>query len=367
MKVECVQEKLQKILSQAERIAGKNLNLPVLSCFYVEAESGKLTIKATNLDIGFQSSIPVKVEEVGIVAVPANAFSSFVGNLSGEKSVKLKSDGTNLSVVTAKNKTNIKCLPFEDFPTLPNISEEKGFEINAKDFIKGLKAVWYSSSVSSIKPELSSVFVYPDDGFLVFAATDSFRLAEKRIKTKVTTKEFERILIPFKNVPEIIRVLENAEGTVLARLTNNLIAFSFGDTYLTSRVIDGMFPDYRQIIPKEVKTEAIILKEDLVRSLKTATIFSDTFNQVNVSVNPSEKKFELTTKNSTLGETATMLDAALTGESAEVNFNYRYISDCLQSIEADSVSLSFAGAGRPVVIRGVGDRSFTYLVMPMNR
>lgn len=367
MKAECVQEKLQKVLSQAERIAGKNLNLPVLSCFYVEAADGKIMVRATNLDVGFQSGVPAKVEEDGKVAVPAAAFASFVGNLFGEKSVKLKSDGQLLSVVTAKNKTNIKCLPVDDFPTLPNISEEKGFEMNATDFIKGLKAVWYSSSISSIKPELSSVYVYPDDGFLVFAATDSFRLAEKRVKTKITAKDFERILIPFKNIPEIIRVLESAGGNTLVRLTGNLIAFSFGETYLTSRVIDGVFPDYRQIIPKEAKTEAVVLKEDLVRALKTATIFSDNFNQINISIRPSDKKLELTTKNNNLGETVTALDAALTGEAVEVNFNYRYVSDCLQSIDADSVSLSFAGAGRPVVIRGVGDGSFMYLVMPMNR
>lgn len=365
MKVECVQEKLQKILSQAEKISGKHLNLPVLSCVFLEAKKGELTIRSTNLDLGFESRLPSKVEEDGVLAVPAGLLSSFVSNLHGEKSVKLKGDTNTLSVMTSRNRTVMKCLPSEDFPTIPDVPKEHCFEINAGDFVKGLKAVWYSSSISSVKPELSSVFIYPEDGSIVFAATDSFRLAEKKVKTK--TSDFERLLIPFKNIPEIIRILEGESGSVEVRVSKNQIAFAFGGTYLTSRIIDGTFPDYRQIIPKEYKTEAVILKDDLARSLKMATIFSDNFNQVNMVLVPSEKKFELTTKNSSLGENTTLLDAALSGEVAEVNFNYRYIADCLQSIDADSVSLSFAGPSRPVVIRGVGDRSFTYLVMPMNR
>ncbi len=365
MKVECVQDKLQKILSQSEKIAGKNLNLPVLGCVLMESRKGTLSVRSTNLDLGFSGNIPVKVEKEGLLAVPAQVLSSFVSNLQGEKSVVLESKDGNLHVATSKSRTTIKCLPSEDFPTIPSLSDEQNFKITASDFVKGLKAVWYSSSLSSIKAELSSVCVYPEDGYVVFAATDSFRLAEKKIKAKVS--DFDKILIPFKNAAEIARILESAEGEIEVRFSKNQIAFVFGNVYLTSRVIDGTFPDYRQIIPKEFKTEAVILKEDMARSLKVATIFSDTFNQLNVSAVPEDKKFELTTKNPALGENRTALSAALSGEPAEANFNYRYIADCLQSINSDSISLSFAGQARPVVIRGVNDKSFTYLVMPMNR
>jgi DNA polymerase-3 subunit beta len=366
MKIECVQDKLKLLLSQADKIAGKNLSLPVLSCFYIIAEKGQLTVRATNLDIGFQSSISAKVDEEGAAAVPANILSSFIANIQSEKSIKLVSDGTTFSVNSLQNRTTIKCLPHDDFPTIPEPPESQGFEIDPKEFVKGLKSVWYSSSISSIKPELASVYIYSDDGEIVFVATDSFRLAEKRIKTK-SNKEFDRVLIPFKNVAEIIRVLEQAAGSVMVYLNKNQIAFTFGATRLTSRVIDGTFPDYRQIIPKEFKTEAVILKEDLAQCMKIANIFSDSFNQISMVITPKEKKFELTTKNNTLGENTSLLSGALSGEPAESSFNYRYINDCLQSITADSVSLSLAGAGRPVVIKGVSDKSFTYLVMPMNR
>ncbi|MBI2476345.1 MAG: DNA polymerase III subunit beta [Candidatus Taylorbacteria bacterium] len=365
MKVECVQNKLSEALYQAEKITGKNLNLPVLSCVYIEAKKGHLLLRATNLDLGFQSTVPAKVDAEGIVAVPAGALSTFIANLPREKSVKLESSST-LSVITHKSRSTIKCLPHEDFPTIPELPKTEVREMPAKDFVSGLKAVWYSSSISSIKPELSSVCVYPEEHEMVFAATDSFRLAEKKIKTK-GLKEFERVLIPFKNVAEIIRVLERAEGVVEIRFSKHQIAFAFDGTYLTSRVVDGTFPDYRQIIPKEFKTEAVLLKEDLIQSLKISTIFSDAFNQVSMSIAPSAKRFSLTAKNASLGENTTTLDAALSGADAEANFNFRYIADCLQAIGADSVSLSFAGPSRPVVIRGVSDKSFTYLVMPMNR
>ncbi|MDO8590631.1 MAG: DNA polymerase III subunit beta [bacterium] len=366
MKVECVQNKLQSILYQTEKIAGRNLNLPVLSCVYIEAKKGRLLLRSTNLDLGFQSVVPAKVDVEGVVAVPASVLNAYIASIPNEKNVKIESDGTTLSITTHKNKSIIKCLPTDDFPTIPELPKTQYCEMPAVDFVNGLKAVWYSSSISNIKPELSSVCIYSEEHDIIFAATDSFRLAEKKIKTK-GIKDFERVLIPFKNIVDIIRVLERAEGMVEIRFTKNQIAFAFDGTYLTSRVIDGTFPDYRQIIPKEFKTEAILLKEDLIQSLKISTIFSDAFNQVNMSVAPSEKRFELTTKNVSLGESATALDAALSGEPAEANFNFKYINDCLQSIDADSVSLSFAGPSRPVVIRGVSDKSFTYLVMPMNR
>ena len=366
MKIECVQNKLQSTLYQAEKISGKNLNLPVLSCVYIEAKKGQLLLRATNLDLGFQSIVPAKVDIEGVAAVPASVLNATVANIFNQKTVKLESDGSTFTIITPKSKSIIKCLPHDDFQTIPEIPKNKICEIPASDFIIGLKAVWYSSSVSSIKPELSSVCIFPEEHEIVFAATDSFRLAEKKIKTK-GLKDFDKVLVPFKNIPEIIRVLERAEGMVEIRFGKHQITFIFDGTYLTSRVIDGTFPDYRQIIPKEFKTEAIILKEDLIQSLKISNIFSDTFNQVNLNIAPNEKCFKIATKNVSLGENTNTLDAALSGEPAEANFNFRYINDCLQSINTDSVSLSLAGPSRPMVIRGVSDKSFTYLVMPMNR
>jgi DNA polymerase-3 subunit beta len=180
--------------------------------------------------------------------------------------------------------------------------------------------------------------------------------------------EFDDILIPFKNSAEITRVLETMGPTVTMRSSKNLVSFETGDVRITSRVIDGVFPDYKQIVPKGYTTEAIVLKQDLINALKVSTVFSDAFNQIHLAADPKKKLFSAETKNADVGENRSEIDAALSGEPIEVNFNCKYISDSLQSIEADSISLQWNGRNKPMVIRPVsGDQTFMYLVMPMNR
>jgi DNA polymerase-3 subunit beta len=132
-------------------------------------------------------------------------------------------------------------------------------------------------------------------------------------------------------------------------------------------VIDGVFPDYRQIIPKEAKTEAVVLKQDLFNALKLSNIFSDKFNQVNLTIKPKEKIFELSSTNNDIGENKTYLEAALSGGNTELSFNYKYFFDLFQSINADSISIKLNQTSKPLVVSGVSDHSFIYLIMPMNR
>lgn len=367
MKIECIKEKLAKAVSQAERVTTKNPTLPILGCILFEASKNNLVLKATNLDLGIEISIPVKVVTDGKVAIPGAILNNFLSTIQNDKNVTIElTESNTIKVLSSKTSTIIKTLPHDDFPEIPRVSDEQSFKMQNSDLVKGLRSVWYSSSVSSVKPELSSVFIHSDDDSLVFAATDSFRLAEKKIKFK-KTMPVERILIPFKNIPEIIRTLDENKNETLVCFTKNQISFSQDGVYLTSRVVDGMFPDYKQIIPKETLTEAVMLKQDLVQALKTANIFSDKLNQINIQVSPKTKKFALKTSNNDVGESLNSVDANLTGDDVVVNFNYKYLSDCFQSIDTDSVSLSFNGLNKPLVIRGGGDKSFLYLVMPMNK
>lgn len=368
MKIECVQEKLKEVVDYASRISSKHGTLPVLSCLLFDAtQKNQLIIKATNLDLGIEISIPVKTHEGGIVAVPSSTINSFLINSTGdEKGVILETIQGNLKINSTRNSGLIKIQPHDDFPSIPKVSSENSFSLNSKDFVKGLRSVWYSSSVSSIKPELSSVYVYCEGDFVVFVATDSFRLAEKKIKIK-KTKDFGQILIPYKNIPEIIKVLESIDDEVDINLDKNQISFNYKGMYLVSRVIDGTFPDYKQIIPKTSTTEVVLLKQDFVNTLKLSNVFSDKFNQINIKIDPSSKTSQIKTKNNDVGENTTILDSAITGEAVDINFNYKYIIDCFQSIDSDSVSLVFSGLNKPVVISPVSDTSFRYIVMPMNR
>lgn len=366
MKIECSQTQLAQSIGKAEKITGKNSTLPVLSCVLLEAKGSSLIIRSTNLDLGIEITIPVKVQKEGVVAVPGNLLVSYVSNVQDEGPITLESNDGVLLITTKTKETQIKTLSSDDFPVIPRIDEGKSFKIESAELVSGFKSVWYSASVSTMKPELSSVYMYADNGIITFVATDSFRLAEKRIKVK-QTGDLEAVLIPYRNVSEIVRILDSTSSVVDVHFDNNQISFSFENTYIISRIVDGVFPDYKQIIPKICTTEAIILKQDLVQALKLSNIFSDSFNQVTFSVRPEDKILEITSKNIDKGEHHNTIESSLEGDSLEIRFNQKYITDCFNSINSDSLSLKFDGVTKPMIIKGSKDEGFLYLVMPMNK
>ncbi len=365
MKIECSVEKIKNAISQTERITGKNLTLPILNSILLIASGKVLKLRATNLSLGVEVEIPAKIEKEGLLAVSGSVLNAVFSNIFQNENINLENQNGNLLIKTKKSQIKLKGQPDDDFPTIPIVSGAS-FEIESRKLIEGLKAVCYSSSVSDIKPEISSVFIYTHADNLVFVSTDSFRLAEKKIKVK-GIEEISGILIPFKNVGEILKVFGELGGLIKIFFNKNQISFSSESVYLTSRIIDGIFPDYRQIIPKEFTTEVVVLKQDLLNALKLSNVFSDKFNQVNLKISPEEKIFELSSVNNDVGENKTSLDAVINGETVELSFNYKYFFDCFQSIATDSLSIKFSGAGRPIVVAPVSDLSFTYLIMPMNR
>ena len=365
MKLECKIEEIKNKIFQVERITGKNLTLPILNSILLIASGKSLKLRSTNLSLGIEVEIPAKIEKEGIVAISGSVLNGVFSNVFQNENVQLEGVGGNLLIQTKKSLIKLKGQPHDDFPTIPRVTGTS-FEIDSKKLTDGIKSVYYSSSASDIKPEISSVFMYTNDGNLVFVSTDSFRLAEKKIKIKELV-EIEGILIPFKNISEILRVFGESASTIKVCFNKNQISFSSENIYLTSRVIDGIFPDYRQIIPKTSSTDAVILKQDLLSALKLSNIFSDKFNQINLRIAPKEKIFELSSANNDIGENKTYLDAAITGENIELGFNYKYFLDCFQSITTDSMSIKLSGAASPIIISPVGDASFVYLIMPMNR
>lgn len=366
MNIECIKEKLSKVISKVEKVTSKNVTLPILSCILLEAENSTLTVRATNLDLGIEIKLPVKVIKPGKTAVSGVILNNFISNLPNEKNITLEVIDGNLKVKTEHSQAVIKAFPVDDFPSIPKIEGQTTFTFNITDLIKGFKSVMYSASISTIRPVLSSILMYPEEDSVVCVATDSFRLSEKRLKVK-KHKEFNPILIPVKNISEIIRTFEDIKDEVIVIVNQNQISFSYNDIYITSRIIDGTFPDYKQIIPKEIKTEVVVLKQDLITALKVSNIFSDKFSQVLFSISPRNKSFKISTKNVDIGENIHNLDSILKGDEINIGFNYKYIMDCFQSIETDSISMNFCDMNRPMIISGIGDKTFLYLVMPMNR
>lgn len=365
MKLQCSTEKLKQSVQTADRMTGKNLSLPSLQALLLIASGKSLKIRSTNLSLGVEIEIPATIEKEGVVLIKGDILTSVCSNLSGEQQVTLSLEGENITVSTERTKTIIKCLPNEDFPTLP-IVEGDSFEIKSSVLQEGIRSVYFCAAVTEIKPEIASIFMYTDQESIVFVATDSFRLAEKKIKQK-NIPEITKILIPYKNITDLLRVLELFSDTVRVSFTKNQLSISGGGVYFTTRLIDGAFPDYRMILPKEEKTKVVVMKQELLTTLRLSTVFVDKFFQVLFSILPNEKKIFIDSKNTDIGSSKSSIDAVIQGASIEVSCNLRYFLDVFQSLSGDSIQISFTEPGRPILIKSVSDISFIYLLMPTNR
>ena len=365
MKLEIIRDAFLNTVSLVERITNKHPSIPILSAVVFEVKKDMVVVKATNLDVGVEISVPAKVSEPGSFALSGIVLKSFLSNTLS-KSVLCDLDKSSLKIKAGESEASINTLPIDDFPVIPKVSDGNIFTLDSKELLSGLKSVLWSASFSTIKPELGSVYIKEEGGDLVFVATDSFRLAEKKIKLKKPQK-FEPVLIPFKNTLEIVRVFEDYVGDLKIAISKNQLSITTPSIHLSSRIVDGNFPDYHQIIPKEFDTKATILKQDLSSALKLMSSFSDSLNQVVISFNPKKKTVEVSTKNNELGESRQEIKGTVEGAEITMPFNHRYISDCLQSIDGESIVLKVAGAGKPLVISPASNNSFTYLVMSMNR
>jgi len=368
MKIICSQERLLKALSVLERVVGKKESLQVLSCVLFDAKKESLLLQATNLETGVETSIPAQVKEQGRVAIPAKILTQTIKTTT-DKEINISLENDTVRISSKHTNTIIKTIEKNEFPIIPKTKKGDGkqIQIQTKILIEGIQAVFYTASQSMIRPELASIYIYTDDSHLVFAATDSFRLAEKRVSMGKKI-EVPDLLIPSKNASDLVHTLLSIESETVSLLNEeSQLSVEGENTYFVSRVIDATFPNYKEIIPKKHTTEVIALTEDLKNTFSKARVFSNTSHQIGIHVYPKKKMFTITAQNNDVGETADTVEAALSGEDVDINFNLSYIAECLQTIHTDSVALYFNGTGKPLVIKGVGDTSFVYLVMPLNR
>lgn len=366
MKITCLKNHLKEAISLTEKVSSKNLSLPILSNVLIISEDKKLKFISTNLEIGIEVEIPAKVDRDGSVAVPANIISSFISTLGNEDKITLETVANNNLLISTKNgSTIIKGQSTEDFPSLPSPENKKETEISSVEFLNGLRSVWYAASLSNIKPEISSVFISSPEGqTLTFVATDSFRLAEKKFKNYYAN--LDPVLIPQRSVAEILRILENREEKIKIITDKNQLFIILENIKFVSRVVEGVFPDYQQIVPKKFVTDVLIDKTTILNNLRTASVFSGKLNEIIIKVDAESELITIKTANSDYGEHTSSLESKITGESINMSFNYRYILDCLPQINSENILLRFSGDGKPLVVTGAEDNSFQYLIMPMN-
>ncbi len=358
-------DKILNAVLIAERIVGKKESLPVLSCIVFDVGK-EITIRATNLEAGVEIKVAGEIMEKGMLAVPASVVAQTLRSVSGDK-LTLKTDGQNLLVEARGSRTLIKAVPHDEFPTLSGKTDGKGIKLSRTALLEAIHSVAYAASTSMIRPELGSIYLSVTDGKMLAVATDSFRLAEKSVSESSGAGSGD-VLVPLKHAQELMHILEKITGETIELFLDDaqLVILADGLVF-TSRIIDGNFPNYKEIIPKDASTEVTLLKSDFTETLRKARVFAGADQHVGFHVYPKKKVFDVMAQSAAIGEMSDSLEAALSGEDIDVNFHIGYVTDCLQSIQSDSITLRFSGAGRPLIIRGVSDTSFTYLVMPLNR
>ena len=355
-------EAVYKVARFAEK---KNATLPALSSVLIIAGNGGIKMRATNLETGIDLKLEGKCISDGVVAIPATVLQQVAGSLTQEGNITLEHTGDIVSLTSGTGKSLIKTVPYDDFPSIPFPENPKNRIILHGVLLKNLfTAIASCASSSTVRPELSSIYLSIEGGVLTAVATDSFRLAEKKVP--LTNKGTQgKFLIPAKNAIDIAQAIPDDE--IIMSFDEHQCAFVATQGMFVSRLTNAVYPDYRQIIPRESIVEVTILRKDFENALKRTTIFSDSFQKVKISFDPKKNTFSFFARNSDIGESSETLSAKVMGSPLELSFNYRYLSAALPLTTSESISLTAAGIGRPLIIRGVGDTSLMYLVSPMNQ
>jgi DNA polymerase III subunit beta len=375
MKLTCIQENLNFGLQSTGHLVNKNVNLPILNNVLVEATTGGLKLSSTNLEIGISCQVRCKVEVEGSFTVDAKLLSDYVNLLPNEQiNIDLEKDN-NLKISCRNSNTKIKGIAADDFPVIPVIEKVNPYKIKIKDFKKALAQVIFAVSVSETRPEISGVlmsFNKLEKNKLFMVGTDSYRLTEKNLPVEGNDEEKE-VIVPMKTLQETLRILNGLKDQATAEedleiyLSENQILFTCGGVELISRLIEGQFPDYKQIIPTETKTRAVIATSELTKAIKTVALFSKTgIFDINLIFDPS-KGMTMRATNTQVGESKSDLEVAYEGDANETTLNYRYILDGLSNITADEVELGLVDSNIPFIMKPKGDDSYTYIIMPIKQ
>jgi len=371
MKIECVKDKLFQVVSNVERVTGKNLPLSVLGNVVFNVSKSSAVLESTNLDLSIKQSIPSKVLSEGTCAVSGILLSQYLQNLPKDSKVTLEKIDNNLHISSTSGSAVIKTSSTEDFPLFSTDLKNSDYLVSVGSvyFVEVLNKISYAASYSDIKPEIASVNLNIKQKEMILTATDSFRLAQIKVPSKnvtIKTDDDYSILIPVRNTNEITKILDSTEDDVDIYVQENQLILKTSNIYLTSRLVDGVFPDVEQIFPSRVDTDVVVLKNDLLQGLKTSNVFSDKFNRIGFKISPKDKVFELYSKNQDTGESNQQVSATVKGEDLDIQFNAKYILDVFQSVKEDSINLRFNGKDKPLVISGVSNNNFIYLAMPLN-
>lgn len=375
MKLISVQENLKKGLSIVSHGTGKNINLPILNNILIKAHKNSIELISTNLEIGIIHKLRGKVEEEGEFTVDAKIITDYVNFLPSEN-VEIEEMDGELKIECENYKTKIKGESAKEFPLIPTVDQNNYYSCGVSDLKKALNNVAFAVSNSENRIELSGVMFEFTDNRLIVVATDSYRLAERSIDIK-SNSDFvnQKLIVPSRTVQELLRILSSynnedlafeQDGAVRISISDNQILFTIDSVELVSRLINGQYPDYKQIIPDKSKTEVIANKTELLRAVKAAAIFSKTgINDVNLEF--KNNKIIISASSGHSGESRVDVDAELTGIDNEVAINYRYLVDGLNNIDSDKVKMKIVSSNTPCILTSEKEDNYLYVVMPIRQ
>jgi DNA polymerase-3 subunit beta len=364
MKFFCTKEKLERSVRIAEQFTGKQAALPILLDILFEQREATLTISATNLEYAVELIIQGSQRGEGRICVPAKIISSLLQSIK-EGKVEIESKQDNLFLSTPIRTVRMSGHANADFPLIPKIKEGVEIRLPMLPFIHALERVLPAVSLSEFKPELNGVFLRASPTRIVIAATDTFRLAESTLlfEKKESAGSFSCIL-PSRVVHELTRIYTE-EGEIRILGGENQIFFESGGVKVTSRTIEGNFPDYERIIPKTFETSCFLSREEIAGAVRSAAIFSSKIQDIQFLFHP--KEVEVFSINPDVGESKISLPTALQGKEAHSSFNYRYFLDGLGSLKEEEIFMGLNGESGPALLRNKSDTSFFYLLMPIRR
>lgn len=379
MKLSSLQENLKNGLYLVSHIAGKNVNLPILNNIKIETLGGDIKLTTTDLEIGITTKIRGKIEKEGAFTVESKLITDFISLLPNKK-IDIENKENKLFIKSDNYKTIIKGQAADDFPLIPEVSRDYYYKTKIDNFKKSLSQVIFAVSNSESRAELSGVFFHFIKDKLIMAATDSYRLAEKEIKISSNSNEEKKIIIPAKTLQELVRILGaikdedlNVEGgEIVFYITDNQILFVVGNTEIVSRLIEGQYPDYKQIIPVNNETLAIIERAELTRAVKATALFSKTgINDINLDFPLGKKKIIITSTSSQTGENTTDLEADVSGKDNGIVVNYRYLLDGINNIDTDNIKFEIINSNTPCVLRPHNEEKslndYLYIIMPIKQ
>lgn len=363
MKFECKGDVFIKAVQQVARARSKTLDKQALTDIHLEVDNHLLTLRATNLELFCEKTIPVKGIVNGACLLQGEMLLRIISTFS-TKDVTFSCEliDTVFSITTEKGVIEIKITPYEDFPKLPQQGNVIG-SLPRTSFETLLRSVSFCSAKTDIKPEISSVYVYTKDTSIYSVATDSYRLAEKSIPND-NGLEFS-FLISEKHIGDIIQILQDEDETITLSRYDNIISISGQNFTLSIHTIIGNFPDYRQLFPKEFTTTISITKDELQKALLLTTFFNDHYSQVEFVV--ASSICTLHSHSEKVGQVTHTLSIEKEGDDFESKYNNKFFLEVLPFIQGERIIGKVTTPARPLFIQGNQDVTFTYLLMPLNR